>query len=97
MECNPFSKYFNKVKKTESCMMRLAKELWCQQAIPSDAISSDANTTNTDSTGIVLVGDSWFGSITTLMGFRKCLQKKKKGVMNVKTSTSGYPKKLLMM
>lgn len=83
-------------------MMRLAKELWCQQAIPSDAIpsdaiSSDANTTNTDSTGIVLVGDSWFGSITTLMGFRKCLQKKKKGVMNVKTSTSGYPKKLLMM
>ncbi|GFH45724.1 hypothetical protein CTEN210_02198 [Chaetoceros tenuissimus] len=42
-----------------------------------------------------MIADSWFGSVTTIVGLLTLLPHKKKGVMNVKTATAGYPKAFL--
>ncbi|GFH47221.1 hypothetical protein CTEN210_08413 [Chaetoceros tenuissimus] len=50
---------------------------------------------NTNCTDGRMVADSWFGSVTTIVGLLTLLPHKKRGVMNIKTATSGYPKAFL--
>ena len=43
----------------------------------------------------VMIGDSWFGSVTTALGLKNLLPHPKHSITQVKTATLMYPKKFL--
>jgi len=50
---------------------------------------------NIDATHDCLMGDSWFGSVTTAIALLKVLPERKDSITQIKTASSRYPKKFL--
>ena len=97
-------------KKTSACTVRLMKGV-CQRNqaqgssdlhAPSrfrpetnDNIHQSETLINDDATDDCLLGDSWFGSVTTAIALRNLLPEKKSSITQIKTAHSRFPKKYL--